>query len=277
MNRLTALTQSKRKMIAAYLMPDYPIPDATIPALFALEKCGVNLIELAMPHSDPLADGRIIQDAAQTALRNGATLKRTLETLKRARKQELSAVVILMGYVNPILRFGIDAFLDEAKSSGADGFIIPDLPPEEAESFREKCRSRDLSLTFLISPSSSPERIQTIDALSTDFLYALAVNATTGTAKLSNQESLTRIEPYLARIRDNAKKKFIVGFGIRARAQFDWILERADGVVVGSAYLQATANASSVEEVALQTTLFWENLITQTAQESNKARVSEVL
>jgi tryptophan synthase alpha chain len=276
MNRLSALTRSKQKLFAAYLMPDFPIKDATVPALLSLELCGVNLIELAMPHSDPLADGRVIQEAAQTALRNGATLKRTLATLNQARKQGLSAAVILMGYINPILQYGIDAFLNEAKSSGADGFIIPDLPPEEAQSFREKCLSQGLSLVFLISPSSSPERMQRIDALSTDLIYALAVNATTGTAKLANENALLNIEPYLNQIRANTQKKFIVGFGIRSRPQMDWILARADGAVVGFAYLQAISNAATLEAVSAQTDAFWRQLITQKARESNTAAAFEV-
>ncbi|MCS6989215.1 MAG: tryptophan synthase subunit alpha [Chloroherpetonaceae bacterium] len=259
-NRVAALCASSAKLLVAYLMPEFPIPNATLPALFALEESGVNVIELGMPHSDPLADGRTIQDAAQLAIKNGATLKRILSLVKTARQQGFNAALILMGYVNPILRYGTTAFLNDAKAVGVDGFIVPDLPPEEAEAFRRDVARRNLSMTFLISPVSSPERIQTIDALSTDFSYALAVNATTGTAKLSSEKIFDELEAYLARVRANVKKKFVVGFGIQTRAQIEWMLERADGAVVGSAYLRAIASAQTPEAVAERTKAFWRTL-----------------
>jgi tryptophan synthase alpha chain len=259
-NRISLLCQSGKKMLVAYLMPEFPVKDATLPALFALEKSGVNVIELGMPHSDPLADGRTIQDAAQIAIKNGATLKKTLALLREARQSGLKSALVLMGYVNPILQYGMTQFLDDAKAAGADGFIIPDLPPEEADTFRSEAIARHLSVTFLISPVSSPERIARIDALSTDFSYALAVNATTGTAKLSNNKTYEHLEPYLERVRANTRKKFVVGFGIQTRTQLEWILEHADGAVIGSAYLNAIKNATSPSDVAQKTAVFWETL-----------------
>ncbi len=259
-NRLSQLCGSHQKLVVAYLMPEFPVRDATLPALFALEQAGVNVIELGMPHSDPLADGRTIQDAAQTAIKNGATLKKTLSLVQQARQRGLKTALILMGYINPMLRYGMTQCLDDAKAAGADGFIIPDLPPEEAEAFRSEAVARHLSMTFLISPVSSPERIQQIDALSTDFSYALAVNATTGTAKLSNHKTYEHLEPYLERVRANTKKKFVVGFGIQTRTQMEWILARADGAVIGSAYLNAIKDASTPSDVAQKTAVFWETL-----------------
>jgi tryptophan synthase alpha chain len=256
-NRISMLCQSGKKMMVAYLMPEFPVAHATLPALFALERSGVNLIELGMPHSDPLADGKTIQEAAQIAIQNGATLKKVLALVQEARAKGLNAALILMGYINPILRYGVTAFLDDAKSAGVDGFIIPDLPPEEALVFRSEAIARHLSLTFLISPVSSPTRIAEIDAQSTDFSYCLAVNATTGTAKLSVQEGYSGIETYLERVRANVSKKFVVGFGIKARAQVDWMLERADGAVIGSAYLNAIGSAQTPDEVSEKTLSFW--------------------
>lgn len=259
-NRIAELCRSGNKLRVAYVMPEFPVAEATLPALFALEESGVNVIELGMPHSDPLADGRTIQDAAQIAIRNGATLKKILAQVTQARAKGFSAALILMGYINPILRYGVTAFLDDAKAAGVDGFIIPDLPPEEADSFRSEAIARNLSLTFLISPVSSPERIRQIDALSTHFSYCLAVNATTGTAKLSNKNTYLDLEVYLQRVRANVSKKFVVGFGIKERAQVDWILERADGAVIGSAYLNAIASAQTPDEVAKKTIDFWRML-----------------
>jgi len=259
-NRVSQLCGSSQKLLVAYLMPEFPVKDATLPALFALEQAGVNVIELGMPHSDPLADGRTIQDAAQVAIKNGATLKKTLALLCDARQSGLKTALVLMGYINPILRYGLVPFLDDAKAAGADGFIIPDLPPEEADTFRSEAIARNLSMTFLISPVSSPERMKRIDALSTDFSYALAVNATTGTAKLSNNKTYEHLEPYLERVRANTKKKFVVGFGIQTRTQLEWILERADGAVIGSAYLNAIKDAITPNDVAQRTAVFWETL-----------------
>ncbi|MGQ9806214.1 MAG: tryptophan synthase subunit alpha [Chlorobiales bacterium] len=259
-NRIAELCQSGKKLLVAYLMPEFPVPNATLPALLALEQAGVNVIELGMPHSDPLADGKTIQEAAQIAIKNGVTLKKVLALVQEARAKDLNAALILMGYINPILRYGVTAFLDDAKSVGVDGFIIPDLPPEEAETFRSEAIARNLSLTFLISPVSSEQRIREIDAYSTDFSYCLAVNATTGTAKLSNKNTYKNLEDYLQRVRANVSKKFVVGFGIKEREQREWILERADGAVVGSAYLSAIASAQTPEEAAEKTLTFWKKL-----------------
>lgn len=258
-NRIAQLCRSGKKLLVAYLMPEFPVAEATVPALFALEESSVDVIELGMPHSDPLADGRTIQDAAQVAIKNGATLKKVLTLVKEARAKGLNAALVLMGYINPILRYGVTAFLDDAKAAGVDGFIIPDLPPEEADLFRREAVARHLSLTFLISPVSSPIRIAEIDAQSTDFSYCLAVNATTGTAKLSNKNTYSHLEPYLERVRKNISKKFVVGFGIKERAQVDWILERADGAVIGSAYLNAIVSAQTPDETAKRTLAFWKH------------------
>lgn len=259
-NRIRQLCQSEKKMLVAYLMPEFPVRGAALPALFALEESGVDVIELGMPHSDPLADGRTIQEAAQVAIKNGATLKKVLALVQEARAKGLNTALILMGYINPILRYGITAFLDDAKAAGVDGFIIPDLPPEEADTFRSEVVKRQLSMTFLISPGSSPERIAEIDRCSTDFSYCLAVNATTGTSKLSNKNTYSELEIYLERVRANVTKKIVVGFGIKAREQVAWILERADGVVIGSAYLNAIASAQTPDEVAQKTQGFWSRL-----------------
>ncbi len=258
-NRIAELCRSGKKLLVAYLMPEFPVAEATLPALFALEESGVDVIELGMPYSDPLADGKTIQEASQVAIKNGATLKKVLALVLEARSKGLNAALILMGYINPILRYGITAFLDDAKAAGVDGFIIPDLPPEEAEMFRSEVIARNLSLTFLIAPVSSPERIRTIDALSTHFSYCLSVNATTGTAKLSSEKTYSELESYLERVRKNVSKKFVVGFGIKERAQVEWILERADGAVIGSAYLNAIASAQTPDETAKKTIAFWKH------------------
>ncbi|MDW8020520.1 MAG: tryptophan synthase subunit alpha [Chloroherpetonaceae bacterium] len=262
MNRLESLQWQCKKMWIPYLMPEFPVPNTTVPTLLALQRSGADVIELGFPHSDPLADGRTIQDAAQVAIRNGVTLPKLLEWIYKARTaspEPLQIPLIVMGYINPILQYGIERFLAEAKTVGVDGLIVPDLPPEEAEEFRQKCIAQHLALVFLISPVTSEARIQKIDALATHFLYAISVNATTGTGKLSAQDT-SQIRPYLERVRRNAKKPFVVGFGIEAAEQAASILEVADGVVVGSALLRAMSAAKSAAETVALAEAFWKTL-----------------
>lgn len=242
-------------------MPEFPVPEATVPTLLALQRSGADLIELGFPHSDPLADGRVIQDAAARAIQNGATLTKIFRLIRAARTspEPLAVPLIMMGYINPILQYGAARFLDDAKDAGVDGFIVPDLPPEEADTFRQMCIERGLAMVFLISPVTPEARIQKIDRLATHFLYAVSVNATTGTKKLGEQQG-AQIEQYLARIRRNAQKPFVVGFGIESAAQAAKIFEMADGVVIGSALLRHIAAATSPEETAARAAAFWQTL-----------------
>ena len=260
-SRLDATLARRKKMWIPYLMPEFPVPGTTVPVLLALQESGADLIELGIPYSDPLADGPIIQEAATRAIQNGVTLTKLFQWIQAARHAHtpLTIPLIMMGYINPILQYGIDRFLDDAKEAGADGFIIPDLPIEEAEDFRQKCMTRQLALVFLISPVTSDTRIQKIDSLATHFLYAISVNATTGTKKLSQQQAAS-VEEYLARIRRHAQKPFVVGFGIEHAAQATKILELADGVVVGSALLRHIRAATTPQEVADHAAKFWHSL-----------------
>ncbi|MEI6757946.1 MAG: tryptophan synthase subunit alpha [Chlorobium sp.] len=263
-NRITTLLQQDKKLLLAYYMPEFPVIGATLPVLEALEESGADIIELGMPYSDPIGDGPVIQDAAHTAIRNGVNLRTLLELVRRARQGEgcrkITAPILLMGYCNPIFSYGGDCFLYDALEAGVDGLLIPDLPPEEAEDFLERAKGFGLSMTFLVSPVTPPDRIELIDSLSTDFSYCLAVNATTGTAKLSDASTGAAIDDYLKRVRQHTKKKFVVGFGIRERAQVERMWSLADGAVVGTALLQHIATASTPEESARLAAEFWKTL-----------------
>ncbi len=259
--RLDATLARRKKMWIPYFMPEFPVPGTTVPVLLALQESGADLIELGIPYSDPLADGPVIQEAATRAIQNGAKLTKIFQWIQAARYAHtpLTVPLIMMGYINPILQYGLDRFLDDAKEAGADGFIIADLPVEEAEEFRQKCMARQLALVFLISPVTSEARIQKIDSLATHFLYAVSVNATTGTKKLSQQQ-VVDVEEYLARVRRCAKKPFVVGFGIENAVQAAKILELADGVVVGSALLRHIRTAKTPQEAADHAAKFWQSL-----------------
>jgi tryptophan synthase alpha chain len=263
-NRITHLVREDKKLLIAYYMPEFPVIGSTLPVLQALEESGADIIELGMPYSDPIGDGPVIQDAAHTAIRNGVTIKRLLELVRKARQGEgcrkITAPILLMGYCNPVIAYGVDGFLHDAAAAGVDGLLIPDLPPEEAADFLEKAKKAGLTVVFLVSPVTPPERIALIDSLSTDFSYCLAVNGTTGTAKLSDLATESMVDDYLKRVRQHARKKFVVGFGIKDRSRVEHMWSLADGAVVGTALLQHIAASVTPEECARLAGEFWKTL-----------------
>ncbi len=254
--------QENKKLLVAYLMPEYPVPGSTLPVLEALQKNGVDIVELGMPYSDPIGDGPVIQDAALAALRNGVTISSILDMVRDAREgRSISKITIplfLMGYCSPLMAYGGDCFLHDASDAGVDGLLIPDLPPEEAESFHARAEGFGLSVVFFISPVTPPERIRMVDSLSSHFSYCFAVNATTGTAKL--EERNNDIESYLKRVRENTAKKFVVGFGIKNRQNVERMWRMADGAVVGTALLQAIRGAATPDEAARKAAQFCKSL-----------------
>lgn len=263
-NRIRKLMQEEKKLLLAYYMPEFPVPGATLPVLEALQESGADIIELGIPFSDPIGDGPVIQDAAHTAIRNGVNLRGLLDLVRRARQGEgckkITTPILLMGYCNPLIAYGGDCFLTDAAEAGVDGLLLPDLPPEEAGEFLERAKGFGLTVVFLISPVTPPERIELIDSLSTDFSYCLAVNATTGTEKLSGAGAEAAVDDYLKRVRQHAKKKFVVGFGIKDRARVEHMWSLADGAVVGTALLQNIAAATTPEEAAAKAAGFWQTL-----------------
>ena len=263
-NRITLLVREDKKLLIAYYMPEFPVVGSTLPVLEALEESGADIIELGMPYSDPIGDGPVIQEAAHIAIRNGVTIRHLLELVRRARQGEgcraITVPILLMGYCNPVIVYGVDSFLHDAREAGVDGLLIPDLPPEEAADFLAKAKNTGLTVVFLVSPVTPPERIEMIDALSTDFSYCLAVNGTTGTAKLSDAASGEAVDDYLKRVRQHTRKKFVVGFGIKDKARVESMWQYADGAVVGSALLQHIAGATTPEECARLAAEFWKTL-----------------
>jgi tryptophan synthase alpha chain len=218
-----------------------------------LEQAGASLIEIGIPFSDPLADGPTIQHSSDVAIKNGATLPRVLELVREARTKT-SIPLILMGYINPILHYGIEKFIREAANAGVDGLIIPDVPPEECDELCALSKQYCMSNIFLIAPTTSDERIQHIDSLSTDFTYCVSVTGVTG-ARSSFGDS-SGFEHFLSRVRANTKKPFVVGFGIKGKEQVQMISQFSDGVVIGSALLQAIADETSVDAAASRASEF---------------------
>jgi tryptophan synthase alpha chain len=251
------LQSQKRKAIIPYITPEFPIKGTTVPLILGLEKAGASLIEVGIPFSDPIADGVTIQHSSHIAIQNGATIRTVLESVKEAR-QASDIPVVLMGYVNPILRYGLERFLGDANKCGVDGVIVPDLLPEESEEWRSLSPKYGVSDIFLIAPTTPDKRIQYLDSISTDFLYCVSVTGVTGAR--SNFGDTHALENFLSRVKENTVKPFVVGFGISKREQVAAMCRYADGVVVGSALLRAIENEKSVEGVVKSAGAFLSSL-----------------
>ncbi len=251
MNRLTQkfqqLKKENTKAILPYITPEFPIAGTTVPLILALEKAGASIIEVGIPFSDPLADGPTIQQSSHTAIQNGATISLVLQRVKEARLHT-QIPIVLMGYINPVLHYGIEKFLVDASASGVDGLIIPDLLPEESTEYRMLAAKYNISVVFLLAPTSSDKRIHHVDSLSTDFTYCVSVTGVTG-----SRNTFDSLDDFLRRVRRNSTKPFVVGFGISTHDHVQQVWKHADGAVVGSALIQKIAhekNSDAVAEVA---------------------------
>ncbi|KAH9821794.1 tryptophan synthase beta subunit-like PLP-dependent enzyme [Melampsora americana] len=223
-------------VFVTFVTAGFPNPKLTIPILLAMEAGGADIIELGVPFNDPLADGTVIQNSNKVALTHGVKYSDCLGFVKGARKKGLKAPVIIMGYYNTLLSYGEKLAVSEAREVGANGFIVVDLPPEEAIELRKLCRSTGLSYVPLISPSTSDSRIKFLTSIADSFVYVVSKMGITG-ASTSIDSSLSK---YISRIRDLSPMKanhhlsLVVGFGVSSTAQFEDIGAVSDGVVIGS-------------------------------------------
>jgi tryptophan synthase alpha chain len=251
MNRVTHLMANRgnRKLLIPFFTAGFPNRETTKDLVLAAVDSGADMVELGFPFSDPLADGTSIQFSSQTALQNGASLAGTLSLVAYLRKQT-SVPILLMGYINPVLAFGLEKFCTQASKSGVDGMIIPDLPVDEASDLEKYASKNSLSLTFLASPTSSAGRLKLIDKHSTDFVYAVTVAGVTGARKLFDSTTDT----YLKELRGKLKKPFVAGFGVSSPESAAHLAQFSDGVVIGSALIEIirreTSQDRQVAEVA---------------------------
>ena len=249
MNRLDNLFKEKQERILnVYCTAGYPNLDSTLKVMTSLQANGANIIELGMPYSDPLADGEVIQNSSIKALTNGMTITVLFEQLAAMRK-EIHIPVILMGYMNPILQYGFEAFCKKAKEVGVDGLILPDLPLFEFEQVYGKIiKDNGLDFIFLVTPETPAERIIKLDSLSTGFLYAVSSSATTGKDK-----DFSKVATYLKGLQAmKLKNPILVGFGIKDKATFDAATAYTKGAIIGSAYIQLLAKGGDIEESTKQ-------------------------
>jgi tryptophan synthase alpha chain len=250
MNRITQLFNSgKKDILSVYFTAGYPSLNDTFRTITELEKRGVDLIEIGIPFSDPIADGPVIQKSGSKALLNGMTLKLIFEQLKEIREYA-KVPLVLMGYINPILRMGVETFLDNAARIGIDGVIIPDLPPEEYnEKYRELFEKAGIFNNFLITPQTPVDRLKQIDEWSKGFIYMVSTASTTGSRDSFDEKQLE----YFKRVDDlKLKTPRLIGFGISNRTTFGQACRFSNGAIIGSAFIEAMGeNGSLAQKVQL--------------------------
>jgi tryptophan synthase alpha chain len=233
-SRFRELRERQAKGLVVYFTAGDPTLEATVDLLTALDRAGVDVIELGVPFSDPLADGPVIQRASERALKAGTTLRRILEWFPRWR-ESVQAPIILFSYYNPILQYGLEKFARDAAQAGVDGALVVDLSPEEASPCVSVLRARNLDTVFLASPTSTDARLEQASKLSTGFLYLVSRTGVTG----ERREISSSVRPLVERARQHTGLPLAVGFGVSNPAQVREVQSVADAAVVGSALVHA--------------------------------------
>lgn len=247
MNRINKKLKEDQELLSIYFTAGYPAPNDTIPIIEELERSGVDMIEIGLPFSDPLADGPTIQESSRVALEQGMTTRKLFQQLKGIR-QKVSIPLIIMGYFNPILQYGVENFCRDCQKAGIDGLIIPDLPAEEYKAhYQDVFRKYDLICVFLITPQTPEDRIRFIDTLSEGFIYmvssASVTGATTGFGPLQMN--------YFERVsKMNLKAPQVIGFGIKDRETFEQATRFSHGAIIGSAFIKhlTKSGTSNIQE-----------------------------
>ncbi|MDE2969770.1 MAG: tryptophan synthase subunit alpha [Chloroflexota bacterium] len=232
--------------VVPFLTVGFPDIDATMSVVPALERAGAAALELGVPFSDPLAEGPTIQRSSEGALAQGVTLSSCIETAGALREKGVAMPMVLMGYYNPFLAYGLDRLVDDAASVGVDGFIVPDLPVEEHEPFLEACLRRELGLVPLLAPTSTDDRIDAACASAHGFIYCVSLLGVTG----ARDQPLPEAASLISRVRSRTDTPLAVGFGISRKAQVDALPDEVDAVVVGSALVDLVASSASEDREA---------------------------
>ncbi len=247
-NKLTQLFQNKnKKLLNVYCTAGYPKKESTSEVLLALQNNGVDMIEVGMPYSDPIADGPVIQQSNLVAIENGMTIHLLFEQLSKV-KNSITVPLIMMGYLNPVLQYGLEKFCEDAASAGIAGIILPDLPMYEYEEmYASIFKKNGLSFIFLITPQTSEERIKKADKLSSGFLYVVSSSSTTGNNL--NTENKTAYFERIAGMK--LKNPLMIGFGINNKQTFESACSYAAGGIIGSAYIKALGDNDHINEATL--------------------------
>ena len=246
LNRLTKLFENKREnLLTVYFTAGYPKLDDTETIICSLAESGANIIEIGIPYSDPLADGPVIQESGMAAIDNGMTLQVLFKQLTDIRTKT-QVPLILMGYFNQLLQYGVDKFLDDCVKVGIDGLIIPDLPLMEYEQFyKDKLTDRNISISFLITPQTEESRIHKVDALSTGFIYVVSDSSITGMKTGISSQQIS----YFERIKSlQLSTPQLIGFGISDRESYLTASKYANGAIIGSAFIKHLKDKNEVDK-----------------------------
>ncbi len=234
MAKIADIFKSKKPLIC-YFMAGYPSIDDSIKTAFSLIEAGADILEVGLPFSDPVADGPTIQVAHEKAVKDGITPLDVFHVTNAIKEKYPHVPLILMTYYNPIFKMGEEDFCEKAKKNGVDGFIVPDLPPEEASSFKQTANKNNLSTIFLLAPTSDDRRIKLVSSFSDDFIYYVSLTGITGERdKLPWDE----IEKQILKIKSLTDKKVAVGFGVSKKEHTQILSKFADGIIVGSAVVK---------------------------------------
>ncbi|MEA4919197.1 tryptophan synthase subunit alpha [Proteiniphilum sp.] len=250
MNRIDRLfVEKKSGILSVYFTAGYPQLDDTATVIKALENRGVDLIEIGVPFSDPMADGPVIQVSGTRALDNGMSVKHLFGQLAGIR-EEVSIPLVLMGYLNPIIQFGFDNYCAEAKRCGIDGLIIPDLPfAEYMESYKPIAEKHGLHIIMLITPETSEERIRMIDEHTSGFIYMVSTASVTGAKNSFGDDSLS----YFRRVNAmQLKNSRLIGFGISNKETFDAACREASGAIIGSKFISLLGSEKTIDAAVVK-------------------------
>lgn len=242
--RFAALAAEGRAGFVAYVMAGDPDPATALEIVRGLPAAGADIIEIGFPFSDPMAEGPPIQRAAQRALSKGMTLKATLEAIRAFREADADTPIILMGYTNPLVTWGYEAFAHDAAAAGVDGLIIVDLPPEEADELADALDAHDVALIRLATPTTDDRRLPVVVRRTSGFVYYVSVAGVTGV----KEADAAAVAPHVERVRKASGLPVAVGFGIKTPERAEAIAKVADAVVVGSALVDEVAEAVDLNE-----------------------------
>jgi tryptophan synthase alpha chain len=235
-----ALRRDKRKALIPYICAGDPIPEATVDVMLALARAGADIIELGVPFSDPMADGPVIQKASERALARGIGMTQVLAYVQGFRTRDTTTPVVLMGYANPIERYGVERFVVDATSAGVDGVLVVDYPPEEAQAFALALRAAGLDPIFLLAPTSTDARMAHVGRIASGYVYYVSLKGVTGAGHLDT----AAVAAMVPRIKAFVKLPVGVGFGIRDASTARAVANVSDAVVIGTALVQLLETCS---------------------------------
>lgn len=259
MNRIKDLFSQKENILSIYFTAGFPERNLTVDIIQRLEQSGVDMIEIGIPFSDPLADGPVIQHSSTVALQNGMTMKLLFEQLNGIRKT-VKIPLIMMGYINPVMQYGFENFCRDCAAIGIDGAIIPDLPFSEYEvHYQQIAKKYGVSFIFLITPQTSESRIRYIDKCSNAFIYLVSSSSTTGKSGDFDESQIA----YFSRVKNmNLQNPLVIGFGISNRNTFNKSCEYAQGAIIGSAFIKYLEQGSQSLEAKISNfvaSIRWKN------------------